>query len=920
MVLLIPHAVLIGAILATYPYGGKEQGNGTTAPAAPSQPLSAAAEGSAPWQANIQAIQNLMGAVSDLFTLTEPHVHHFALSPAHFKDPSSTYTKSASSSSASAKPTANNTAAANASNSPVSPYTLHILVILTLTFPLLAFIVHLPYFPIRQVFLFGGLLPFVVTHPWVSRVLAAAGPYSHVIYTALYKHGIEVNNAIRGSLGIRKSKRRVVDPDAADIEGGSRKSGVNGQPLKMVLRRLMDDDRLTDKCWNSEMREVELWENESSNLTFSLAPGWSFVETEDWRKDLVGGWSGVGADNDGWVYTNDAWLGARPETYTAAGGLGSVTRRRSFTTTFPLMADPVSSQPAIPMHPLALPASGSGVGGFVPPSGANLASFVEDDVQAQDGEFSNEPERSESKKRREEIRLGKRPEHEGEGVKDDIPNVKPWSSNDPRVYAFPKAEAKPESDAWTICFDLGRKYDKERCDAWRDEVDKLLLFAALFSAVVTAFTVESYKLLEVDHEESTATLLVGIQRQLDNLVRQNTSGPALIPDPKAAFTAPPYAVHVNVCWFLSLMLSLSTVSIGILCLQWLREYQREANMTHQDAIALRYLRFHGLERWKVPSIIAGLPLLLQGALILFFAGMVIFLWNINKPVAIVVAIAVSTTVSFLLLTTILPPIQALLSNPAWLSDVGRGHAQCPYKSPQAWAIRPIVVGIAAGIAQACVSLGKRFKASDTQQTVWKDRVLYFRSLIGARDWSDNDMIVQQSALSTMNAFTLAQDMKVASYARGTAMGLAWIANMFTQNVRAIYAFIQCAEDVVPYHDKGMLSHMFTSEMGPDALAFVLPYMKTPPLSLSVPLKKDIFMAYALDYFALRNGQLRKPFFKYRFELFMRILNGAGTYLPDEEAPSSRLDEYYIPEGQKTSMYLAYEQGNDWAMTELPQGE
>ena len=35
----------------------------------------------------------------------------------------------------------------------------------------------------------------------------------------------------------------------------------------------------------------------SSNLTFSLAPGWLFVETEDWRPDLEGTWiSNVGAD------------------------------------------------------------------------------------------------------------------------------------------------------------------------------------------------------------------------------------------------------------------------------------------------------------------------------------------------------------------------------------------------------------------------------------------------------------------------------------------------------------------------------------------------------------------------------------------------------------------------------------------------
>jgi len=32
--------------------------------------------------------------------------------------------------------------------------------------------------------------------------------------------------------------------------------------VKTILQRFVDDDRLTDACWQSEMREVELWENE----------------------------------------------------------------------------------------------------------------------------------------------------------------------------------------------------------------------------------------------------------------------------------------------------------------------------------------------------------------------------------------------------------------------------------------------------------------------------------------------------------------------------------------------------------------------------------------------------------------------------------------------------------------------------------
>jgi hypothetical protein len=124
--------------------------------------------------------------------------------------------------------------------------------------------------------------------------------------------------------------------------------------------RLIDDDKLKDRHWQSELREVELFENErwfpgdestgwskanlksservawtrgrdgwtglaldgigdirsvvaslappfllalvrshgnSSNLTFLLESGWAFVETEDWRADIEAKWSEVSADD-----------------------------------------------------------------------------------------------------------------------------------------------------------------------------------------------------------------------------------------------------------------------------------------------------------------------------------------------------------------------------------------------------------------------------------------------------------------------------------------------------------------------------------------------------------------------------------------------------------------------------------------------
>jgi len=71
---------------------------------------------------------------------------------------------------------------------------------------------------------------------------------------------------------------------------------------------------------------------EVSNLTFSLSPGWDFVETEGWWLDVNTAWaveyatrSASSADEDGWTYTTDTWTHPRPD---ARPSDGWVTRRR----------------------------------------------------------------------------------------------------------------------------------------------------------------------------------------------------------------------------------------------------------------------------------------------------------------------------------------------------------------------------------------------------------------------------------------------------------------------------------------------------------------------------------------------------------------------------------------------------------------
>jgi len=212
------------------------------------------------------------------------------------------------------------------------------------------------------------------------------------------------------------------------------------------------------------------------------------------------------------------------------------------------------------------------------------------------------------------------------------------------------------------------------------------LKAGLFSAVVTAFIIESYKALKQDPSE---ILLSRILAQLEGRVNRMD----ILTTP--TFTPNPSDIRINTLWFLSLIFSLTTVLIGIISLQWLREHLRpHTDVEPQIAFSLHNLSVESLDRWYLPQIFTALPLLLQLALVLFLTGILDFLWSLNSTVAIPIAVAVGLSLFFLLWTTVLPTMQALL---LFLPRLPWGHmlrSPCPYRSPQSWAfhqsVQPLV--------------------------------------------------------------------------------------------------------------------------------------------------------------------------------------------------------------------------------------
>ncbi|TFK63819.1 hypothetical protein BDN72DRAFT_802919, partial [Pluteus cervinus] len=156
------------------------------------------------------------------------------------------------------------------------------------------------------------------------------------------------------------------------------------------------------------------------------------------------------------------------------------------------------------------------------------------------------------------------------------PNLpEPWKIRTPLNNPLPKTTGQ---SCWEKCYRYVKEYDEDMCKAWKDEIDKLLIFAGLFSAAVTAFVVESYQWLDDSGDETVNLLSQLISIQLNGTIT---------PVAAKSFTPSPSAIRINICWFLSLVLSLTSVLIGVLCLQWLREYERPVAVSFEDKLCYR---------------------------------------------------------------------------------------------------------------------------------------------------------------------------------------------------------------------------------------------------------------------------------------------------------------------------------------------
>jgi hypothetical protein len=168
----------------------------------------------------------------------------------------------------------------------------------------------------------------------------------------------------------------------------------------------------------------------------------------------------------------------------------------------------------------------------------------------------------------------------------------------------------------------------------------------LFAAFLAAFLIYTIAQLQPNSADISKDILLHISLQLNN-----SSVPAFV---EPEFSVPPYMAAVNVLLFGSLALVLIDAYLAILTKTWLREFDRSwrsVNVPDERAKA-REMRLQGLEQWRLAEVVALLPLLIQVALVLFCAALLIMLFNLHYPTACLASVIFAAGLCFDLSTTV----------------------------------------------------------------------------------------------------------------------------------------------------------------------------------------------------------------------------------------------------------------------------
>lgn len=205
---------------------------------------------------------------------------------------------------------------------------------------------------------------------------------------------------------------------------------------------------------------------------------------------------------------------------------------------------------------------------------------------------------------------------------------------------------------------------------WKNDMDGLLIFvrnsllhqkhdqlivsqSGLFSAVVTAFVIESYKSLQEDTGDLTVTLLRALLEQ--------GSGQTTTPFAQTSFTPESWAVRVNIFWILSLIFSLACALSATMVQQWAQNYSLPLEKYQGELSKQARLRAYlndAIQSFRAEAVIEFIPVLLHISVFMFLVGLSQFIAPLNQEVFIVITVAICLVAVAYAGITILPIVYA----------------------------------------------------------------------------------------------------------------------------------------------------------------------------------------------------------------------------------------------------------------------
>ncbi|KAG8811756.1 hypothetical protein FRC18_003294 [Serendipita sp. 400] len=204
--------------------------------------------------------------------------------------------------------------------------------------------------------------------------------------------------------------------------------------------------------------------------------------------------------------------------------------------------------------------------------------------------------------------------------------------------------------------------DNEAVEDWTSSLQMLLTFAAIFSAVLITLIVDSKTLLEQDNTDVLVDAVVFLMNNLANGTHQPYSPPKFRPSTRS--------ILVNCFLFGSLCLSIATALAAVLAMQWVTDYgavTRRAGSTPEERVRRRHFRYQGRQDWKMDTIIGALPIALHLSVLLFFVGLILWMWDVHHSIFGVVFVCGALAALFYIFTTALAVF----------------CPSCPYRTPLA---------------------------------------------------------------------------------------------------------------------------------------------------------------------------------------------------------------------------------------------